>query len=225
LDELFRAKKTTGGIKMKRIILSVIAVLTLTAPLRAGAQATLPQIPPVEIGIVPIAPAAFLALGELETGGNACFNWDESPVLATDHQILIPIRTFVKRAEGSRVVRGSCQFALPLSIPKDHRLLIRSIGVNHLVNLSPGTQAKAQLEIFYPGFEGPKLELVENALDGRLANLTQAQMQGELVTECGAKVVLRGNSNILLIGGGDHSTAKLDNVQIEYELQPCAAAN
>lgn len=220
---------------MKHLLLTSLTFLTLIVAASLAEASELEQnFPSTEVGQIgveqteidpaeplPVAPVALVALGQLETAGTACFNWDESPVLMTRQQILIPVRTFVKRAEGSRVVRGSCQFALPLTVPADHRLVIRSIGLTHLVNLSAGTQSKAQLEVFYPGSEGPKLDLVEQATDKRFANLTQAQIQTELVTECGAQVTLRGNSNILLIGGEGHSTAKLDGVQIEYELAPC----
>lgn len=167
------------------------------------------------------APVIHPILGQTTMAGTACANWDETPVLLTDHHMFVPVRTFVKRAQQEAFKRGSCQFAIPLRVPFGHRLVIKGIRLQHIANLPVEASSKADLEVFFAGGQGPKIQVFETAERGPRHVLNQPDVLTSLESGCGEDLILRGNSAILLSGGAGSATAKLDNLVLTYEVKSC----
>lgn len=180
-----------------------------------------PEEPPVTPEPEPL-PVIHPQLGQTSMAGTACANWDETPVLLTDHHLFVPVRTFVKRQAGESFKRGSCQFAIPLRVPAGHQLVIRGIRLQHVANLPLGTSARAELEVFFAGGSGPRIEINEVAERVPRHVLNQPDVLTDLRSACGQDLILRGNSSIFIHGGSGVSTSKLDHLVLGYEVRPCA---
>lgn len=163
-----------------------------------------------------------LVFGEFKIAGTGCYQPQGLPVpVVTDKEIRLPVATMVKRSAQEALKRGSCAFSLPLQLPSSHRLIVKSLKVRHHLNLAAGTAARARIEIFKTGAQGPVLSLNDQAGEHRRRHASQIESEIDLVTACGESLILRGNSSVTLQDGQGRSTARLDGYDLSYTLEEC----
>lgn len=187
------------------------------------------------------AKAEVVEFGEMTSGGNACF---QRPVLSSslvqinddtisgdlisiprieESLMIIPNSILVKKlASESGIKRGTCQFALPISVDQNHRLVIRTISQSGHLNLGANSEAMIQSEIFKAGEKGQVLKLSEKTVERRVSkSIEMINEEQLLVSECGEKFILRGNTSIILKGQSNRSTARTDELAMAISVEEC----
>ncbi len=187
------------------------------------------------------AKAEVVEFGEMVTGGNACFQRPQlssSLIQVNEDSIIESISTFPRIEESLMIVpnsilvkklatesgikRGTCQFALPISVAKDHRLIIRSISQSGHLNLGANSVAMIQTEIFKAGDKGQVLKLDEKSAERRVSKSFEMINEEQLlVSECGEKFILRGNTSILIKGQANRSTTRTDELVLAISVEEC----
>lgn len=187
------------------------------------------------------AKADVVEFGEMTTGGNACYQraeFSSSLIQMNEESIsgdlsviprieeslmIIPNSILVKKqATEAGMKRGTCQFALPISVDQNHRLVIHSISQSGHLNLGSNSEAVIQSEIFKSGDKGQILKLNEKSVERRVSKSFELiNVEQFLVSECGEKFILRGNTSIILKGQANRSTARTDELIMAISIEEC----
>lgn len=197
------------------------------------------------IGLISIhafsAKAEVVEFGELVTGGNACFqrpqissslnqidevssiDYIDSIPRIEESVMIIPNSVLVKKlASEVGLKRGTCQFALPVSVDENHRIIVRSISQSGHMNLGAQSEVTIQTELFKTGDKGQVLKLTEQSQDKRISkSIEMIKDEQLLVSECGEKLILRGNTSILIKGQANRSTARTDELVLAVSIEEC----
>lgn len=175
--------------------------------------------------LVSTSALAAVHVGELSISGTGCRlpeNAEKATVVYDNGVIQIPTPMFAKKTAGEPLKRVSCNFVLPLEVAANEKLIVSQLMAPGFVNLGPGTRAQINLEIFKSGGRGEQLIFKEQAEDGRLRKPIFFEKEGVLFEgACGESINLRGNSSLMLTEGMKRSTASLDLVQLQLEVQSC----
>lgn len=162
-----------------------------------------------------------LELGQIKVAGTACFNPEASQAMIQDQVLMIQTATVVKKLANVAFARGTCLFSLPLALGVNERLVIRHFDMIGEMNLSPGASLKSQTEVFFAGGRGPILTANQVAGSSREKSSIFVSQDSEILTECGASVILRGNSSVTISGGLSRSTGRLDGVHVFATVEAC----
>jgi len=164
-----------------------------------------------------------IALGDLVLGGNACRLAGVGPIdVHVEHGILqIPAASLVKKAAGTTMARGTCNFSLPIRVADGYRLVIRDLEAVGEVNLARGTTAKTQLEIFGAGSQGDIAKRTDGSSLKAVRKTIRLRQDGDLlVSDCGGSLTLRGNS-VVLLQGKSRGSAGLHLIELGVEVERC----
>lgn len=161
------------------------------------------------------------SLGQLQVAGGACQDSQSKQVEVSRNSLLIPLVSLVKKAKGDQEKRGACGFALPIQVARNHRLVIRDLSMKGKVDLSRGTHSVINLEIFEAGSRGEIHSREDGSNYRRVRKGIELRKDGNiLVTECGAGLILRGNSHSH-IQGESRASVVLHEVSLQVDVERC----
>lgn len=173
------------------------------------------------------AAEAQVEAGDLQIAGTACLITDVEQigkVEITDGNLVLPIALRVQAAGGrEKLKRGSCGNALPLKVEEGYRLRISDIAVRANLQLPAKAQGQIQVEIFQAGSRGLVLKMIDKAADRRLnRSYILASTEGtEIVTECGASLILRAQSSITVMNASTRATGSLGLLRARVRVEKC----
>ena len=174
------------------------------------------------IGSVAYADPA-ITLGEITVGGTACFLNNAPPIPAEiqNDQLMIPIAAMVKKDVSKKLARGTCQFALPIQLAPDHKLIIEDATLLANINIANPSKSRIAVEVFKAGSVGPKLIDESESTARRIKKDISLTQQGVILeSACGESLILRGNTSILLTGSA-RATARTDLLQLGARVVEC----
>jgi hypothetical protein len=163
-----------------------------------------------------------IELGELNLVGTACrMETGALEVTIEEGKLRLPTASILRKASGTGLARGTCNFALPIQLAPDYKLVLKNLETGGDISLAKGTSAQADLEIFVAGQSGNKLQYKEVAKKKLRKTFALKKAGTILESECGASLILRGNSALLLQGTGTASSA-MRSLELEAEVLICS---
>lgn len=173
------------------------------------------------------AAEAQVEVGDLQITGTGCLITDAEQigkVELIDEKLVMPIALRVQAAGGrEKLKRGSCGNALPLKVQEGYRLRISDVAVRANLQLPVKAQGQIQVEIFQAGSRGLILKAADKAEERRLnRSYTLASAIGsEIVTECGASLILRAQGSITVLNAATRATGSLGLVRARVKVETC----
>jgi hypothetical protein len=173
------------------------------------------------------AAEAQVEAGDLQIAGTACLITDAEQigkVEIIDGNLVLPIALRVQAAGGrERLKRGSCGNALPLKVEEGYRLRISDVAVRANLQLPAKAQGQIQVEIFQAGSRGLILKATDKAAEGRLnrSYVLASGSAAELVTECGASLILRAQGSMIVMNAATRGTGSLGLLRARVTVEKC----
>jgi hypothetical protein len=137
-------------------------------------------------------------IGKIGFGGNGCpsttSNVKFDVIGINKGQILLDPSMQLQALD--RLTRVSCNMALPIEIPKGHRLVISGVQIKGVQDKPSPAAANLKLEVFDAGQTGEKLSIDLTTLPGHF-KLGIPLVHKEYKSACGASTILRINTSIL----------------------------
>ena len=166
-----------------------------------------------------------IRLGEASMRGSGCPLGSADVVLSPDSQELsILFSDYYVEAEpndkGRRAssARGSCNIAVPISLPQGLSVSLLEIDYRGFINLPKKSSARFRADYFFAGDEGPVMQkefkgpdfddfLVDNDLN----------LAAIVWSECGAEVNLRANTSLSIRNSNkfEYADAGIDTTDIK----------
>ena len=161
-----------------------------------------------------------LKLGELSIAGSACRDNHEN--LSLQRWVLqIPLEASVQKSSSQQIASGACSFSLPIQMKHGYRLIVRDLLASGDVKLYRETKSRVRLEVFAAGERGEILEREDGSKTQKVSRSIRLRQEGDVfVSECGASLILRGNTSIQ-VAGAKRGTVNLDEIQMVLETERC----
>jgi Domain of unknown function (DUF4360) len=145
-------------------------------------------------------------LGVLQIAGTGCDTKvganKLTPVKGVKNRFTVPIHISEDKL-ASTITRKSCTFSLPVKLQQNEKIQIVNAAQTISLRATPTSKAAMQTEVFLAGQPGKlmKSEIVSTTL---VAQAHKKLTLNGVVAEsgCGADVILRANSSVLLTGSG-----------------------
>lgn len=165
--------------------------------------------------------AKSMSLGSLTIAGSGCFQKEDAKAEFSDQHLLVHIKTMAKKSIQDSIARGACQFALPIQLEKNERLVIKHSDLLGIMNVAAQSQIIIQSEVFFAGDKGVIIKKIEKTEDQRVKKSIFESSDEIIQSQCGESLILRGNSSLTLSGQKSRSTARLDQVNLIAEVESC----
>lgn len=170
-----------------------------------------------------------IELGYPSYGGKGCLPGTASVTLSPDaKELSILFDDYMVEAGGSgrRVVRKSCNIAIPVTIPQGFSVSIIDIDYRGYVSLPRNATAKFSAEYFFAGIRGPRYTKTYRGYTDKDFLITNTLGVTAMVwSACGDSVNLRANTSMLVRTNRykDEALAIVDSADVSagivYQLQ------
>jgi hypothetical protein len=124
------------------------------------------------------------------------------------------------RVQSGELKYKSCNFMIPIQIPKSHRLVISQVDIGAKVHLAPDSSASIQSEVFLPGSSGKVSRKNFKTAGSSLIGRTLIRRTDLMTTECGENSLLRLRTNAL-VNSNDSSFVNIRKAKIYFNLESC----
>jgi hypothetical protein len=187
----------------------------------------------LSLAVVLVALPSFaddIRLGNPSYGGTGCPGGSASAALSPDQKSLsILFDSYVVEAGGNtgrQTDRKTCNVAVPVHVPQGLSLSIIQVDYRGFNSLPYGAYSQFNVEYFFAGTRGPSYSRTFNGPLTSNYLLTNTLAASAIVwSPCGADVILRSNSNMLVRTNGQNqqAMATVDSIDIRaglvYSLQ------
>ena len=177
----------------------------------------------IDSKIVPTLPliaednlAGIFDLKNVSLGGNGCAKNSATRVEFDQERNILDVSSQTFRAEvwGSKKIdRKTCQLAIPVSLPKNKRLVISQIDLLGKVDISSATTSQLTFEAFLAGTTAAiKTRSFAAQNGGQLIGKVLTRRTDVLKSKCGMPDTIRLNSSVLAKGG---SNSKIEGLSVD----------
>ncbi len=172
----------------------------------------------IMFGSIAFAASGF-KMGKITTAGSSCLSTGLRPSLH-GNSIFIPGSMAVHLQRHENFKRGACQFALPIQVAQGYQLRLTWVSGTEVIQLSPQSRARTQIEIFQAGRREAPIVFQERSQNQSLSKRRAINGHLNILSECGQGLILRGNSAITLQSQGQ-ARAAISNVKLRYAVESC----
>lgn len=153
------------------------------------------------------AQAAGIGLGKPSYGGNGCPAGTAAIALGSGGKsVSLRFDSYQASAGGSTgrsFDRKSCNLAIPISVPAGKSVSIVAVDFRGKNQLPALASARFSVEYFLAGGQGPKfVRTITGPKTGAFASSDKLTVKSTMWSACGADVILRTNSSILVKASG-----------------------
>ncbi len=179
----------------------------------------------VPLAALNVEAASGIRVGALTASGKACVSTNIRAIVR-NITIAIPGQAIVQLSRFDRLERGACQFALPIQVSNGYRLHVVGMTAQEMVQLSPQTRSRSQIEVFLPGQRQQPLISQNRARGQNLSHRRMISSGLNIVSGCGQSLILRGNAAVTLqkqdFGQWQGSSrVALSNLRLRYFIESC----
>lgn len=190
-----------------------IVALSLVLGLCGFSLPSLAQSDPEEIEL--------LRLGNFQTAGSHCYNWDESPLVVTPFRVYLPFRNWLRRGSGTQRLQGLCEFSMEVQVPAGKRLILYGIFGRNTVNLPVKSVATSRFLIEISTEAQLLADTSLEAVASPRQDVLIFDAEEEIAGNCGQNLTLRGRTETELFGGEGSASSSLTSLSFDYALIDC----
>lgn len=125
---------------------------------------------------------------------------------------------------GNAIQRETCNIALPVSVPRGKKLIIKKILVSESYKLSKKSHSTLSVSAFYPGQKGETLSYSIGSDKKKTIGKIVLGKKARVASKCGESTILRLNSGLTLNPKNHFSSydkVDVSKIVLSLALQDC----